>query len=411
MLHDTCAMMHSQLPLSESDVVVSYLPLSHIAASCIDLFQSVYCGGRVHFADADALKGSLKNTLLAANPTLFFGVPRVWEKMKTAMAAKAEATYAEAGAKSKGKEKLLRGIGAWCKRAGGKYNVPGRGVAWPWVSAAYAVARVLAFKKVRKGLGLTRAWACFTGAAPLGADVAAYFRSVDICLLEVYGMSESCGALAVCGPERDERRPEGSCGKALPGLDVRVAEDGEITVAGTNVMPGYLGNAAATAEALAGGVLHTGDVGVIDENGFVTITGRKKDIIITAGGENVAPSPIEFALLAQIGPKASHVIVLGDRQRFLSALVSPAETGPAPTVEEVETAVAAYNISDAKSRAQRVNAFRILPRTLSEDHGELTPTQKVKRNVVMQNCEAQIKDIYEGPSQAGVPPVPSSAFS
>ena len=238
-----CEMMHARIPLNESTVLVSYLPLSHIAALGIDVYSAIFCGATVHFADADALRGSLKATLLAARPTLFFGVPRVWEKMAAAMQATAAKTYATSKAK--------KVIGTAAKAVGAAWWDPATPeVARGALALPMGLFKVLAFKKIRKACGLDRCELLYTGAAPLSAATADYLKSVDMPLLEVFGMSESCGAIAVSGP-LDGARPRGACGRPLPGGAVVVAADGEVLWRGANSMRGYKGLPAATAAVVA----------------------------------------------------------------------------------------------------------------------------------------------------------------
>ena len=395
-----CAQMHARIPLDEKTVVVSYLPLSHIAAAGIDMFSSLFCGATVHFADSNALRGSLKDTLLKVRPTLFFGVPRVWEKMAAAMQAAAAKSYSK-----RGSGPVLKAIGSAAKAVGGVWwchdtpeVVRCLGLALP-----FGFFKMLAFKKIRKGCGLDRCDFLYTGAAPLSSDVLDYLRSVDLPLLEVFGMSESNGAIAVCGPN-DRSRPLGSCGRALPNGDLVIADDGEITWRGLNNMTGYKGLADATEAAISRetGFLHTGDIGKVDNDGYLCITGRKKDIIITAGGENVAPNPIEESIKSLLGPGAGHVVLIGDQKKYLTILIAPpeGEGHQVLTPEEVEAAIETYNSSCAKSRAQRVQRAHVLEFPFTVATHELTPTMKLKRAVVASKYEEEIDGMYkDGPSR------------
>ena len=177
------------------------------------------------------------------------------------------------------------------------------------LAAPFGLFKVLAYKKVRKACGLDKCTLLYTGAAPLSEATQRYLRSLDMPLLEVFGMSESCGAIAVCGP-LDGSRPVGACGRPLPRGEVEIGGDGEVLWKGGNVMRGYRGLRTATDEAVDPSTrqLHTGDLGVIDGDGYLRITGRKKDLIITAGGENVAPTPIENVLCSLI-PRCGHVVL------------------------------------------------------------------------------------------------------
>ena len=387
-----CAMMHSRIPLEEGTKVVSYLPLSHIAAMGIDLYSSLFCGAEVHFADSNALRGSLKDTLLRVRPTLFFGVPRVWEKMAAAMQAAAAKSYAK-----KGSGKVLKAIGSAAKSVGSAWwsNDTPEVVRCCLLTIPFAFFKVLAYRKVRKGCGLDRCKLLYTGAAPLSVDITNYLRSLDMPLLEVFGMSESTGAIAVCGPT-DVLRPIGACGRALPMGLLEIGGDGEILWKGDNNMLGYKGLPSATEATLpsSSGKLHTGDIGQIDNDGYLYITGRKKDLIITAGGENVAPTPIEEAILSLIGSDAGHVVLIGDQRKFLTALIAPSEGGGIPSADVTEAALKEYNASYAKSRAQKVQKAHVLESPFEVSTGELTPTMKVKRALVATKYSKDIEAMY-----------------
>lgn len=392
-----CAMMHARIPLAKGTKVISYLPLSHIAAMGIDLFSSLFCGAQVHFADVNALRGSLKDTLLRVRPDLFFGVPRVWEKMAAAMQAAAAKSYSKRGVGP-----VLKAIGSTAKLVGGAWwsNTTPELVRCCVLAIPFGFFKALAFKKVRRGCGLDRCKLLYTGAAPLPVDTMNYLRSLDMPLLEVFGMSESTGAIAVCGPT-DVLRPVGACGRALPLGDLQIGDDGEILWSGDNNMLGYKGLPAATEAALPAstGQLHTGDIGKVDESGFLYITGRKKDLIITAGGENVAPTPIEEAISSLIGPDTGHVVLIGDQRKFLSILVAPSiDSGVIPAAEIVEAAMAEYNASYAKSRAQKVQKAHVVEDPFEVATGELTPTMKVKRSFVATKYRKEIEDMYHADS-------------
>jgi len=393
-VYTVCAMMHARIPLDETTKVVSYLPLSHIAAMGIDIYSSLFCGASVHFADSNALRGSLKDTLLRVRPTLFFGVPRVWEKMAAAMQAAAAKSYSKPVSGV-----ILKSIGSAAKSVGRLWwnaQTPEL-VRCGFLLLPFSFFKVLAYKKVRKGCGLDRCRLLFTGAAPLSADTMWYLRSLDMPLLEVFGMSESTGAIAVCGPN-DFDRPLGACGKALPMGRLTIAEeDDEILWNGNNNMLGYKGQPDATKAALNPDTdnLHTGDLGRVDKDGYCFIVGRKKDLIITAGGENVAPTPIEETFMSLLQGNAGHVVLIGDQRKYLTILIAPTEGGDMPTPEQVETAMKEYNANHAKSRAQRVQKAHVLELPLDVQTGELTPTMKVKRAHVVDKFATVVNAMYD----------------
>nr|XP_046241367.1 long-chain-fatty-acid--CoA ligase ACSBG2-like isoform X1 [Scatophagus argus] len=294
------------------EVVVSYLPLSHAAAQMFDIWMCICFACTTYFAEPDALKGSLGTTLKEARPTCFLGVPRVWEKMQEKMKA--------VGAKA---SPLRKSVADRAKSIGLQYNhslMNGENVV-PW---GFSLANSLVFKKVRVALGLDRCKICFTGAAPITKDTLDYFMSLNIPLMEVYGMSESSGPHTVSSNE--EYRIT-SCGKPMPGCKTKLDNpdqdgNGEVCFWGRHVFMGYLNMPDKTAEAIdQEGWLHSGDLGKHDQHGFLYITGRIKELIITAGGENIPPVPIEDALKAEV-PIISNAMLIGDKLKFLSMLLT-----------------------------------------------------------------------------------------
>uniref|UniRef100_A0A671WYL1 Long-chain-fatty-acid--CoA ligase ACSBG2 n=1 Tax=Sparus aurata TaxID=8175 RepID=A0A671WYL1_SPAAU len=297
------------------EVVVSYLPLSHIAAQMVDMWITMKVGGMTHFAQPDALKGSLVNTLKEARPTAFMGVPRVWEKMQEKMKS--------VGAKS---STVRRKVAAWAKDVGLQTNLTkmNQSAAAGRTPFSYQIAKKLVFKKVRKALGLDRCSKCYTGAAPITKDTLEFFLSLDIPLYELYGMSESSGPHTISSPEAFKLT---SCGKEIPGCKTKLHNpdeegNGEICFWGRHVFMGYLNMPDKTEEALdAEGWLHSGDLGKHDKKGFLFITGRIKELIITAGGENIPPVPIEDAVKEAV-PLINNAMLIGDKRKFLSMLLT-----------------------------------------------------------------------------------------
>uniref|UniRef100_A0A4W6EDE8 long-chain-fatty-acid--CoA ligase n=1 Tax=Lates calcarifer TaxID=8187 RepID=A0A4W6EDE8_LATCA len=306
----TASTMVDYVPATE--VVVSYLPLSHVAAQMFDMWITMVFGATIYFAEPDALKGSLGITLREARPTFFMGVPRVWEKMQEKMRA--------IGAKA---SPMRKRVADWAKSIGLQYNysaMSGENQV-PW---GFMLANNLVFKKVRAALGLDRCKTCFTGAAPITRETLEYFMSLNLPLMELYGMSESSGPHTV---SVNNAYCITSCGKVMPGCKTRLDNpdkdgNGEICFWGRNVFMGYLNMPDKTAEALdQDGWLHSGDLGRHDQREFLYITGRIKELIITAGGENIPPVPIEDALKAEV-PIISNVMLIGDKLKFLSMLLT-----------------------------------------------------------------------------------------
>ena len=374
------------------DQVISYLPLSHIAEQVVSLHGPMNYGACVTFAPSMELLGE---TLREVRPHFFLGVPRVWEKIQEKIMA--------AGAKN---PPMKKKIAAWARRQGlvGGY-ADQQHIA---KSPLYAVANALVFKKVRKQLGLDRARITVTSAAPISRDTLEFFLSLGVPICEVYGMSECTGPATASVPDNYRTGKAGYC---LPGAELKIAADGEICMRGRHVFKGYYKDPLATAEALdAEGWLHSGDIGTIDEKGFLQITDRKKDLIITAGGENVAPALVEGYLKGI--PVVSQAVVIGDRQRYLSVLLtlnaerirqdaeacgSPACDAESAARDERFLQFLQRQIDTVNSRLARVQAvkkFKVIPQDFTVEGGELTPTMKVKRKVVTEKYRKEIEQLY-----------------
>ena len=380
--------------IGPADSVVSYLPLSHIAEQSFTLLAPATAGYPVYFAES---LERLPDNLRAAQPTIVFGVPRIWEKFQ----AKVRAGIAAASGPRAWAAGRAMQVGARATALRNQGQVPTGTDA-----LMYRLARALVFDRLLPKLGLARARLCITGAAPISRDVLDFFASLDITLYEVYGQSEDSGPTTLNLPGATRL---GTVGRPLPGTEVRIAADGEILVRGDHVFAGYFKDPVATRETLVDGWLNSGDLGAFDDDGFLTITGRKKDILITAGGKNIAPKNIEVALAAH--PLVSQAVVIGDRRRFLSALMTLAPdaaaarcaevgwTGPAercPAILEDLQAHVDAAVNPQFARVEHVRRFAVLPRELTIDAGELTPTLKIKRKVVEQRYQEAIEAMYVG---------------
>lgn len=399
--------------------VISYLPLSHIAAQMLDIFMPMHAVSTVWFAQPDALKGTLSQTLREVRPTLIFGVPRVYEKIMEKMK--------EIGQTVTG---LKRKVANWAKGVAlqGNMNLEnGRQVPFGWT-----VANNLVLKKIRLALGLDRCRLCVVGAAPVTLETIRYFQSINIPLFELYGMSESTGPTTISIPGHVKA---GSCGVAFDGVEVKIIGpdeegNGEVCLKGRHIFMGYLKNEEKTRETLdEEGWLHSGDIGKIDEAGQLYITGRIKELIITAGGENIPPVPIEDAIKEEV-PLVSNVMVIGDKRKFLSCLLTlkvvvDEETGEpsdnltdvalkycksigseAKTVSEIlstkdEKVMKAIQEgidranAKATSRAQKVQKWNILEKDFSLPGGELGPTLKLRRPIVNKMFKDEIDGFYQ----------------
>jgi len=375
----------------DGDTSLSYLPLSHIAEQMGTIHMPATAGSTVYFAESiEKLGDNLKDS----RPTVFFGVPRVWEKIHAGLAAKL-------GAATGARRRLID----WSRRVCTEVHAHlDRGEPVPrLLRLQYALADRLVIQKVKVALGFDRARVLSSGAAPIAPDVLAFFASIDLPIREIYGQSEDSGPTSYNLPGRTRI---GSVGPPLPGIEVKIADDGEILVRGPNVFLGYYKEPEATAESLKDGWLCTGDLGAIDKDGFLTITGRKKEIIITAGGKNIAPKNIEAAL--KQSPVIGEAIVIGDRRKFLSALITLDETaaqklapgatatGQLATATEVRSAIQQQvdEVNQTLARVEQIKKFTILPRAFGITTGELTPTMKLKRKVISQLYQSEIEAMY-----------------
>jgi long-chain acyl-CoA synthetase len=308
-------------------------------------------------------------------------VPRVYEKIHTAVVAKFEE---ETGVRRKLIDWALR-VGTRVSRLRRERKpVP------PLLAAQHMLADRLVYSKVKARLG-GRLRVANAGGAPLARDIAEFFHAIDILILEGYGLSEVTTAASV---NLQEDYKFGTVGKPLPGVEIRIAGDGEILIRSNTVFAGYYRDPEATAEVLdEEGFVHTGDVGHLDEDGFLVITDRKKDIIVTAGGKNVAPQNLENDLKAH--KIVSQALVVGDRRPYVAALVTlDPEYANGDVQAEVQRAVDAVN--DGRSRYEQIKRFRILPRDFSLEHDELTPTLKMRRKVILEHFASDVDALYAG---------------
>ena len=374
--------------VAEGDLVYLFLPLAHAFALLIQ-FVSVDIGATIAYWERDPQK--IVPNLMEVRPTYFPSVPRIFEKLYTLATANAEDPERMRQAVELGvKVRRMQADGA---------DVPGE------LQAAFDQAEEKMFANVR-GLFGGQVRQCVTGAAPIAAEILEFFYACGVPVLEGYGMTETSTVATVNGLEEFRF---GSVGKPLPGQEVRIADDGEILLRGPNIFQGYYRNEDATRETLDDGWLHTGDLGSIDDDGFLFVTGRKKDIIITAGGKNITPANLENGI--KQSRWVSQAVVVGDRRPYLVALVTldpeevpkfaeengidaEAVAGSEEMRAEVQRAVDAVNATVGP--VEQVKRFEILPQDLTQESGELTPTMKVKRNVVGDRHGDRIEGLYTG---------------
>jgi long-chain acyl-CoA synthetase len=368
-----------------------FLPLAHVFARLIQV-ACVETGARMgHTAD-------IKNLLAdfgTFRPTFILSVPRVFEKVYNTAKQKAHAD----------------GKGPIFDRAERVAIAYSEGVERGSVGLAtklqHGLFDKLVYSKLRAAMGGQVAWAV-SGGAPLGARLGHFFRGIGVTILEGWGLTETTAAGTVNTPAQIKI---GTVGRPSPGVTVRIAEDGEILMSGEHVMVGYWHNPSATAEILADGWFHTGDIGEIDDQGFVRITGRKKELIVTAGGKNVAPAVLEDRLRAH--PLVSQCMVVGDQQPFIGCLVTldpeslapwaaahgksggPAELSQDPDLlAEIQKGVDEAN--KAVSKAEAIRKYSVLPVDWTEEGGQLTPSLKLKRSVVMKEFASEVDALYSG---------------
>ena len=378
-----------------SDEVLSYLPLCHIAERLTSGIDALAVGYTVNFGEGGE---SFVSDLQEVQPTFFLGVPRVWEKMLAGIQIRMN--DASRLKRANYRFWVKQGARLARKRMKGKLN--------PLDKLVYGLGWLLLFRSLRQKLGLGRVRVALSGAAPVAPQVLEFFWALGVPVREGYGQTEGT-ALATYTPEDDVRI--GTVGKALPGVELKIAEDGEILVRGRGVFVGYLKNEAATRETVdAEGWLHTGDVGVLDEDGFLKITDRKKDIIITAGGKNISPSEIENRL--KVSPYIREAVVIGDRRKYLTALIGiePDTVGDwatrrhlsyttyrdLTTKPEVQGLVQEVvdEVNKELAQVETIKRFALIPKELDHEEGELTATQKVKRSAIAKEFDDLIEAMY-----------------
>jgi long-chain acyl-CoA synthetase len=387
-------MVNAVSVIEGDELAYLFLPLAHSFAVLIQ-FGTFDLGATLAYWERDPLK--IAANLVEVRPTYFPSVPRIFEKIYTAANAKAES----AGGVTKALFAWAIGVGHKVREAELAGREPG-----PLLKLQYPIADRLVLAKIR-GLFGGRLRLAVSGAAPINPDILRFFEAAGVLVLEGWGMTETSTAATISTPDDYKI---GTIGRPLPGCEVKIADDGEILVQGPNIFQGYYKNDEATRETLVDGWLHTGDIGEVDPDGYLKITGRKKDIIITAGGKNITPANLEAEIKQH--PLVSQCVVIGDRRPYLVALVTldpeeaisyakehelaqdPAELAANPKVKaEIEAHVDQINRKFA--RVEQVKKIRILPADLSQEGGELTPTMKVKRAVVASKYEGEVDSLYE----------------
>ncbi len=388
----TCAQVFG---VRDADDVLSFLPLCHIAERMFSVFIALAHGYTVNFVEhTDTIPQNMREV----SPTVLFAVPRIWEKFYSAiLIGMSEATWFKRVC-----YQLATAMGARVSRMRlDRHDVP------LWWRFLFGLAYFCVFRKLRERLGLERVRIAISAAAPISPDVIRFFRGLGMDMRELYGQTEGTGPTTM--HQGDDIRL-GTVGKPFPGMEVRIAEDGEILVRGPNVFRGYFKDPDATAETLADGWLHSGDVGLIDDGGNLRITDRKKDLIITAAGKNIAPQNIENQL--KFSPYVNDAVVIGDRRKYLTALImideenvvkyaqdhripftTFANLSQNPEVRKlIQTEV--NKVNRTLARVETIKKFTIFDKRLDPEDGEVTPTMKVKRKSINETYRDVIEAMY-----------------
>jgi long-chain acyl-CoA synthetase len=372
---------------TEDDTLLSYLPLCHVAEKIFSQFTPLTSGATVHFGES---LDTVRQDLVEVSPTIFLGVPRIWEKIHAGV---------EVAIRNTSPEK--RALYHWALGIAVRHHQNGGLRLQRWL------ADVLVLRALRERLGLGKVRLAVSGAAPIAPELLHWFHSIGVPILEGWGLSESCGISHVNLPGAFRI---GTVGRALRGVECRFGEDGEILIKGPHIFSGYLHNEQATREAVSDGWLHTGDLGEVDADGYLRIVGRKKEILINAGGKNLSPAKIENAL--KTSPYIKEAAAVADGRAFTTALIQIEGelvgdwamrqgltytsfedlAGKPEVVKLIDAEV--RRINETLARVEQVRGFRLLPKELHQDDGEMTATQKLKRRVVYEKFSGLIEDMY-----------------
>jgi long-chain acyl-CoA synthetase len=381
------------IQFSSKDTVLSFLPLSHILERMV-MFTYMYKGCTVAFAESVE---AVAQNLLEVRPHIMVSVPRVFEKIYTKVMDQVLTSPA-----------LRRKIFFWALKVGKEYGsarLAGRPTSGGLRFRRSIAAKLVFSKIIAKTGGRIRFFV--SGGAPLSKDIAEFFYAIGLVILEGYGLTETSPVLSI---NTFEAIRLGTVGKPVPGVEIKIAADGEILARGPNIMKGYYKKEAETREVLEGGWFHTGDIGHFDADGFLVITDRKKDLIITSGGKNVAPQPIEN--FVKTSPYIANAVVIGDRRRFVSALIVPdfeklagyakSQGIPADSMEDLvrDKRVVDFLLAEVTKATpqlasyERIKKIAVLPRDFEIEKGEITPSLKVRRANVTMEYQSLIDALY-----------------
>jgi len=383
------------VPAFETDVVLSYLPLCHIAERTLSAYHAINMGLTVFFAESPY---TVPDNLREVSPTFFFAVPRIWEKFFSVINLGVQnATWFK---RQSYNQAIKIGKKAAQKRLNHRHQP-----LFLW--ALNQIASIIVFRKIKKLLGIDRARFALSGAAPIGPDVLEYFHALGVNIRESYGMTES-SALVTMHKDRNIRL--GTCGEPLPGIEVKIAEDGEILVRGDNVFQGYFKDEESTKRTLIDGWLHTEDLGELSDDGLLRITGRKKDLIITSGGKNISPQYIENLL--KFSPYIVDAVVIGDGRKYLTSIIIVDEDNVIQYAQNNRVPFTTYasltktkeilkligdevkEVNAKLARVEQIKKFAITEKILDQEDDELTPTMKVKRKKISEVYKDLIESMY-----------------
>ena len=385
-------------PMNDADEVLSFLPLCHVFEQLFSVMGHITHGYTLNFIEN---MDTVTDNMIEVSPTVGYAVPRIWEKYLSAVYIRmSDATWFK---------KMVFGMALKIgkKRASLLMDfkpVPG------FLALLYNLAHFAVFRKLKERLGFDRMRMAYSGAAPISPDVLHFFQSIGVNLVEGYGQTEGTGVTCV---SRVGKVKFGTVGPPITGTRIKIAEDGEILVKSPSVFKGYYKNPESTAETIRDGWLYSGDVGEIDEDGYLKITDRKKDIMVTAGGKNITPQYIENKL--KVSPYINDAVIIGDRRKFISALVMIDEDNVVKFAQDHKVQFSTYKdltqspeinklirkevseVNDTLARVEQIKKFTILPKKLYEEDGEVTPTMKVKRSYVNEAFGDLIEAMYKRP--------------
>jgi long-chain acyl-CoA synthetase len=373
------------------DSILSYLPLCHVAEKIFSLFVPLHTGAVVHFGESIE---TVRQDLVEVSPTIFLGVPRIWEKMRMQVVLRMQDSswlerklfevFSNHGQRVARQREAAAQSPIGLQSHGARLSLADRALGW--------IGDLLIYRPLQERLGLRRCVLPISGAAPISADLIRWFHGLGIPIAEGYGQTE-CSGVSHLNPSRHNRI--GTVGQPLEGVTCRIGEDGVVLLRGPSVFSGYLHDAQGTADTVSpDGWLATGDLGTLDDDGFLRIIGRKKEIIVTAGGKNLSPERIENAL--KMSPYVKEAVAVGDwaTRRGLAYAAFADLAGKAQIVDFIAEQIQRSN--ELLAPVEQVRGFRLLHKELHQDDGELTATQKVRRNAVQQGYSALIESIYRG---------------